>query len=232
MFVSTCSTPTIHTQCRVPRGQIRAALFGATAISLAACTSIPPVWPLSEMPSPALGYPTVSGSPQACEPSTSPALTSTPPTPDQSLYCAQLHAATVAAKFAREQRTIEAVKNGETLTLFGVGTAAGIEGIVTKAVTPARNLGLAAVALAGLDSALGVSGQRKAYEAAATSMACIIRTDAALQTAMAAVMTQMSAVPNGDLKITAGPQLMAGVCPRQHGRHQPKPGGASAERRR
>jgi hypothetical protein len=57
--------------------------------------------------------------------------------------------------------------------------------VVDKSSVPVRNIGLAAAALTGLGSSLGLSGQRTAYETAATGMACVIRTDAALDSAKA-----------------------------------------------
>jgi hypothetical protein len=158
-----------------------------SALLLAGCTSVPAVWPLSEPVSKPTNYPSA--------PSTTCAKglpTQTGTTPEQNLYCAQQDAVDTGSAFSNEQRTLEAVKNGEVLALFGLGTAAGVQTVATKSTTPVKNIGLAAVSLLGLSTAVGLDGQRTAYEAGATAVACLIQVDASLDDAKKALPTGRS----------------------------------------
>lgn len=210
------SAPRPPALLRAGPAAFRLALCLCAALPLAACgggvplnDSVPVLWPLSDRAGPLPAYPTVTGySPQDCPavdsldgaaPAKAAAaaaagLTAAQAAAQQTLFCAQQRAATVAAHFAAEQRTLEAAQNGETLALVGLGTAAGVTGIVSQAIVPVRNLGLAAAALAGLGSSLGLSGQRAAYQAAAASVACLIRTDAALDVAAQGIIAPMAAM--------------------------------------
>lgn len=149
---------------------------------LAGCSSVPPIWPLSEPISLPPSYPSATAT--TCADGVP---TNANATTDQDLYCAQKDAVDTGSKFSDEQRALEAVKNGEVLALFGLGTAAGVQTVATKSTTPVKNIGLAAVSLLGLSTALGLDGQRTAYEAGATAVACLVQLDASLDDAKQAV---------------------------------------------
>jgi len=149
------------------------------SVSLCGCTSVAPVWPMSEPAAEFPHYPTVTStpSPLVCVDGAPPVTANSP---DNLLFCAQQEIVRTGDAYASEKRTIEAVKNGEILVLFGLGTAAGVNVAEKGSKGPLLTLGLAATSLLGLSTALGVDGQQQIYGAGVAATECLKNVDAAL----------------------------------------------------
>jgi len=104
------------------------------------------------------------------------------PTPN-TVDCARRSVQTLADKYDNEKRILEATHNGGVLSLFGLGTAAGINAIQKGSKNQLQRLGIAAGGVVGFDDAFGVDGQHVIYDSGVTALDCVMRTDVALDVA-------------------------------------------------
>jgi hypothetical protein len=187
----------------------RAAIAAFLALGLlTGCTSLPPIWPMSEPQSAFPAYPTKDA---GTTPVSVDDCNKKPTDATKQLNCAQQEAVRVLQVFAAAKRTIEATKNGGILALFGLGTAAGVNVATSASTGVLKSLGLAAAGIAGLSSTLGIDGQHDAYGAGVTAVSCLIKVDAALEDARNALSASRPLI--SDAEATAQTIMQAGYTP-------------------
>lgn len=86
-------------------------------------------------------------------------------------------------RYRAQARVLSDIKNGAALSLFGLGTTAGLNLVQDGSKAQLRTLGLWAAGIAGFDKVLGLSGQHDTYVAAENAVLCSLNVDAALDQA-------------------------------------------------
>jgi hypothetical protein len=100
-------------------------------------------------------------------------------TPAKQLAQAQNYAQATLVEFSQQKTILQHYKNGEVLALFGLGTTAGVNVVVSGGKEQLRTLGLFAAGILGLDQTVGLTSQYTLYAAGVTATDCLINVDAA-----------------------------------------------------
>ncbi len=149
---------------------LRILLSGATVVVLSGCantdSSVPPIWPMAE---PRTDIPDYIKDGGGC-----------PSENNNPLGCARADVQALTNSYFGEEQQIASFKNGGVLSLFGLGTAAGINTIQKGSKNQLQRLGIAAGAIVGFNDAFGSDGQHAIYDAGVTALECVMRTDAAV----------------------------------------------------
>lgn len=176
---------------------IKKVLAGSLAVvTLSGCGNLSPIWPMSGDFAPYPNYPTAG----TCDPSQVSA---------NSLACAQKDAVDTAQSYADARQRLEMYHNGDVLALVGLGTVAGVNIVSKGSKIQLQNLGLAAAALVGLNSALGIDGQHQIYGAGLDAVECLIKVDAELDKAAPAISMSLADAPLSPQALQSGKVTMA-----------------------
>ena len=172
------------------------AKFALLASALLGLSSCAPIWPLSGDRANIPNYVASNVDPATCKPlkptywpARQPAVQRLSNDGDQALACAQLSVQLLTNRYNLEKHEIEAVRKASVVSLFGLGTTAGVNIAQDASKNQLQRLGLYAAGVAGADAAFGAAKQHEIYDDEIKALECVMRTDAALSLAEGAPRT-------------------------------------------